>query len=90
MLERDERILLEKIERAVLTQKIEELQQRVYNLRSEMMSHEISLNPSLHGKDMELRAQEIKRIAELELELSKLAQRAKSESENKQMQLCGG
>ena len=65
------------------------MQQRVYNLRSEKDSAENQSEfASLRGKDMELRAQEIKKeIAELELELSKQAQRAKSESENKQMQL---
>ena len=89
-LERDEEILLEKkSERTVLTQKIEDLQQRAYNLRSEKDSAENQSEfASLRGEDMESRAEGIKKeIADLELESSDLAQRAKNELENKQIQI---
>ena len=89
-LERDEAILLEKkSERNELSQKMEELQQRVYNLRSEKDNADNQSEfAALRSKDMESRTGDLKKeISGLELEVSELAQRAKDESENKQMQL---
>lgn len=89
-LERDESILTEKkAARAGLFQKMEELQQRVYNLRSEKENADNQSEfAALRCKDMEARIEEYKKeIADLEKQKSELAQRAKNESENKQMQL---
>lgn len=89
-LERDESILTEKkAERAGLFQKMEELQQRVYNLRSEKENADNQSEfAALRSKDMEARIEEYKKeIADLEKQKDELAARAKDESENKQMQL---
>lgn len=89
-LERDESILTEKkAERAGLFQKMEELQQRVYNLRSEKENADNQSEfAALRCKDMEARIEEYKKeIADLEKQKDELAARAKDESENKQMQL---
>ena len=89
-LERDESILMEKkAERAGLSQKMEELQQRVYNLRSEKENADNQSEFStIRSKDMVARIGEYqKEIVDLETQKSELASRAKDESENKQMQL---
>ncbi|MBC8189644.1 MAG: chromosome segregation protein SMC [Puniceicoccaceae bacterium] len=89
-LERDESILMEKkAQRAGLSQKMEELQQRVYSLRSEKENADNQSEfSSIRSKDLEARIEEYKKeIADLEKQKTELAERAKSESENKQMQL---
>ncbi|MDQ8194673.1 chromosome segregation protein SMC [Coraliomargarita sp. SDUM461004] len=89
-LERDESILMEKkAQRAGLSQKMEELQQRVANLRSEKEHAENQSEFSvIRSKDMVARIAEYqKEIADLEEQKSALAERAKDESENKQLQL---
>jgi len=89
-LERDESTLLEKkAQRAGLSQKMEELQQRVYNLRSEKENADNQSEFStIRSKDLDARIAEYqKEIADLERQKSELAARAKDESENKQMQL---
>ena len=89
-LERDEAVLMEKkAERTSLSQKMEELQQRVYNLRSEKENADNQSEFSIiRSKDMVARIAEYqKEIADLEKQKSELANRAKDESENKQMQL---
>jgi chromosome segregation protein len=89
-LERDEAILSEKkAARAGLFQKMEALQQRVYNLRSEKENADNQSEfAALRSKDMEARIEAYKKeIADLEKQKGELAQRAKNESENKQMQL---
>ena len=89
-LERDESILMEKkAQRAGLSQKMEELQQRVYNLRSEKENADNQAEFStIRSKDMVARIAEYqKEIADLEKQKSELAARAKDESENKQMHL---
>ena len=89
-LERDESTLVEKkAQRAGLFQKMEELQQRVYNLRSEKENADNQSEFSIiRSKDMVARIGEYqKEIAELEKQKSELASRAQDESENKQMQL---
>ncbi|MGZ0655620.1 chromosome segregation protein SMC [Coraliomargarita sp. W4R72] len=89
-LERDESILMEKkAQRAGLSQKMEELQQRVYNLRSEKENAENQSEFSaIRSKDMVARIAEYqKEIADLERQKAELAARAKDESENKQMHL---
>ena len=89
-LERDESILMEKkAQRAGLSQKMEELQQRVYNLRSEKENADNQSEFStIRSKDMVARIAEYqKEIADLEKQKSELSDRAKNESENKQMQL---
>lgn len=89
-LERDESILMEKkSQRAGLSQKMEELQQRVYSLRSEKENADNQSEfSSIRSKDLEARIEEYKKeIADLEKQKTELAERAKSESENKQMQL---
>ena len=71
-----------------LSQKMEELQQRVYNLRSEKENADKQSEFSIiRSKDMVARIGEYqKEIAELEKQ-NQLATRAQDESENKQMQL---
>ncbi|MDQ8206806.1 chromosome segregation protein SMC [Coraliomargarita sp. SDUM461003] len=89
-LERDESILMEKkAQRAGLAQKMEELQQRVYNLRSEKENADNQSEFStIRSKDMVARISEYqKEIADLEQQKAELATRAKDESENKQMHL---
>lgn len=89
-LERDESILMEKkAQRAGLSQKMEELQQRVYNLRSEKENADNQSEFSaIRSKDMVARIAEYeKEITDLEKQKSELAARAKDETENKQMQL---
>ena len=89
-LERDESILMEKkAQRSGLSQKMEELQQRVYSLRSEKENADNQSEfSSIRSKDLEARIEEYKKeIADLEKQKTELAERAKNESENKQMQL---
>lgn len=89
-LERDESILMEKkAQRAGLSQKMEELQQRVYNLRSEKENAENQSEFSaIRSKDLESRIAEYKKeVADLEQQKSELAERAKDETENKQLHL---
>jgi chromosome segregation protein len=89
-LERDESILMEKkAQRAGLSQKMEELQGRVYNLRSEKENADNQSEFSvIRSKDLEVRIDEYqKEIDALERQKAELAERAKSESENKQMHL---
>lgn len=89
-LESDESALSEKkAARAELFEEMQELQQRVYNLRSEKENAENQSELSnIRKKDFEARIAEYqKEIADLEKQKSALADRAKNESENKQMQL---
>lgn len=89
-LERDESILAEKkAERRELAEKMEALQQRVYNLRSEKDNADNQSEFSaIRSKDMEGRIAEFqKEIEDLEKQKTELAERARNETENKQMQL---
>ncbi|MFU8849157.1 MAG: chromosome segregation protein SMC [Opitutales bacterium] len=89
-LETDESVLTEKkVARAELGQKMEELQQRVYALRSEKENAENQAEFSgIRASDLENRIAEFKKeIAELEQQKTELAKRAQNETENKQMQL---
>jgi chromosome segregation protein len=89
-LERDESILMEKkAQRAGLSQKIEDLQQRVYNLRSEKENADSQAEFSeIRSKDMLTRIEEYqKEIADLEQQQLELEARAKDESQNKQLHL---
>ncbi|MGJ8650688.1 MAG: chromosome segregation protein SMC [Opitutaceae bacterium] len=89
-LDSDETALAEKkAKRAELYEKMQEFQQRVYNLRSEKENSENQAEFSgIRMKDLQGRIEEYKKeIADLDQQQSQLADRAKSESENKQMQL---
>ncbi|PXA03145.1 chromosome segregation protein SMC [Coraliomargarita sinensis] len=89
-LESDESVLTEKkVTRAELAHKMEELQQRVYALRSEKENAENQSEFSgIRAKDLENRIVEFKKeISELEAQKTELAEKAKSETENKQMHL---
>ncbi|MDA9317485.1 chromosome segregation protein SMC [Puniceicoccaceae bacterium] len=89
-LESDELILREKkAQRAGLAHKMEELQQRVYSLRSEKENADNQSEFStIRSKDLEARIAEYnKEIADLESQKVELGERAKNETENKQMQL---
>lgn len=89
-LDNDESVLSEKkAERAGLTHKMEELQQRVYNLRSEKENADNQSEFSgIRAKDLEARIEAYQQeIADLEKQKTELADRAQSETENKQMQL---
>ncbi|TVP80518.1 MAG: chromosome segregation protein SMC [Puniceicoccaceae bacterium] len=89
-LERDESILAEKkTQRTELAQKMEALQQRVYNLRSEKENADNQSEFStIRSKDLDARIAEYqKEIADLEKQKSDLAKRARDETENKQLQL---
>jgi chromosome segregation protein len=89
-LEADERALAEKkAARAELYDKMQELQQRVFNLRSEKENSENQAEFSgIRMKDLEARIAEYqKEIADIEAQQNTLAERAKSESENKETQL---
>jgi chromosome segregation protein len=89
-LESDEAQLTEKkVARAELWHKLEDLQQRVYGLRSEKENADNQAEFSeIRSTDLESRIAEYnKEIKELQSQQSQLAERAKSESENKQMQL---
>lgn len=89
-LESDETALAEKkATRTELYEKMQEFQQLVYNLRSEKENSENQAEFSgIRKKDLEGRIEEYKKeISDLERQQNELADRAKSESENKQMQL---
>ena len=89
-LEADERVLGEKkVARTELFESLQELQQRVYNLRSEKENADNQAEFSdIRMKDLGGRISEYqKEIADLESQKSQLAARAKNEAENKQMQL---
>jgi len=89
-LESDESVLTEKkVARAELAHKMEELQQRVYALRSEKENAENQAEFSgIRAGDLEKRIAEFtQEIAELEDQKTQLAERARNETENKQMQL---
>ncbi|MGJ8651715.1 MAG: chromosome segregation protein SMC [Opitutaceae bacterium] len=89
-LESDETALAEKkATRTELFEKMQEFQQLVYNLRSEKENSENQAEFSgIRQKDLEGRIEEYKKeITDLEKQKNELAERAKSESENKQMQL---
>ena len=86
----DESILTEKkVARAELAHTMEELQQRVYALRSEKENAENQAELSVvRAKDFEGRIAEYqKEITDLEKQKQALTERAQSETENKQMQL---
>ncbi len=86
----DEAVLTEKkVARAELAHTMESLQQRVYALRSEKENAENQVELStVRSKDFEARITEYqKEIADLERQQSQLAERARNESENKQLQL---
>lgn len=86
----DEAVLAEKkTDRAELFESMQELQQRVYNLRSEKENADNQAEfADIRSKDLEGRIAEFrKEIAELEAQQKALAEKAKNESENKQMQL---
>jgi len=89
-LETDERVLTDKkAARSELAVKMEELQQRVYALRSEKENAENQAEFSgIRAGDIEKRIVEFKQeISELEAQKTELAKRAQNESENKQLQL---
>ena len=89
-LESDESTLTEKkAARAELAHKMEELQQRVYALRSEKENASNQAEFSdIRASDLEARIAEFnKEIADLERQKADLAERARSESENKQIHL---
>ncbi|MGB0408787.1 MAG: chromosome segregation protein SMC [Opitutales bacterium] len=89
-LESDEAILTEKkVARAELAHKMEELQQRVYALRSEKEHADNQVEfLGVRASDLEGRIAEYnKEITDLEQQKVELAEKAKSETENKQMQL---
>ncbi len=89
-LEADEQALAErKAARAELFETMQELQKRVYNLRSEKENADNQAEFSgIRMKDLQARIEEYKKeISDLEAQKNQLAERAKSESENKQMQL---
>lgn len=89
-LENDESVLTEKkVARAELAHTLEELQQRVYALRSEKENAENQAELSIvRGDDFEGRIAEYKKeIEELESQKQALAERARNETENKQLQL---
>ncbi|MFP4204135.1 MAG: chromosome segregation protein SMC, partial [Opitutales bacterium] len=89
-LEGDEKKLADKKEeRKQLSEKIQELQQRVYNLRSEKENAENQSEFSeIRSKDLQTRIDACKKeISDLETEQKQLAERARNESENKQLQL---
>ncbi len=89
-LERDESVLVEKkAQRTELAEKMEALQQRVYNLRSEKENADNQSEFStIRSKDLDTRIVEFqKEVADLEKQKSDLAKRAKDETENKQLQL---
>jgi len=86
----DEAVLAEKkANRAELFESMQELQQRVYNLRSEKENADNQAEfADIRSKDLEGRIAEFKNeIEELENQQKELAEKAKNESENKQMQL---
>ena len=89
-LEQDESALTEKkVARAELGHNMEELQQRVYALRSEKENAENQAEFSgIRAKDLENRIAEFKKeISELETQKTDLAKRAQDETENKQLHL---
>lgn len=89
-LARDEATLTEKkVARAELAHTMESLQQRVYALRSEKENAESQIELStVRSKDFEARIAEYqKEIEDLERQKAALAERARNESENKQLQL---
>jgi len=89
-LETDESALTEKkTARAELFEDMQALQQRVYSLRSEKENADNQAEFSdIRKKDLESRiAEYAKEIADLEQQKSNLADKAKNETENKQMQL---
>lgn len=89
-LEQDESTLTEKKgQRSELAEKMEALQQRVYNLRSEKENADNQSEFStIRSKDLETRIVEFqKEIDDLEKQKNEFAKRAQNETENKQMQL---
>jgi chromosome segregation protein len=89
-LESDESVLTDKkVERTEIAHKMEELQQRVYALRSEKENAENQAEFSgIRASDLENRIVEFKKeISELEGQKNELVKRAKNETENKQMHL---
>jgi chromosome segregation protein len=89
-LESDEQALTEKkAARTELFDSMQALQQRVYNLRSEKENADNQAEFSgIRTKDLHARIEEYKKeISDLETQKSQLAEKAQSESENKQMQL---
>ena len=89
-LDSDEAALaLKKIARGELFEKMKELQQRVYNLRSEKENADNQAEfASIRANDLEGRISEYQNEIEgLEDQKEALAERAENEAENKQMQL---
>ncbi|MGJ8640849.1 MAG: chromosome segregation protein SMC [Opitutaceae bacterium] len=89
-LEADETSLSgKKAKRGELYEKMQEFQQLVYNLRSEKENADNQAEFSgIRSKDLQARIEEYKKeVADLESQQRQLAERAESESENKQMQL---
>ncbi|MEN8661992.1 MAG: AAA family ATPase, partial [Lentimonas sp.] len=89
-LDSDETALAEKkAMRGELYEKMQEFQQLVYNLRSEKENADNQAEFSgIRTKDLHARIEEYKKeISDLESQQRQLAERAESESENKQMQL---
>jgi chromosome segregation protein len=85
----EERLAVQKATRADLNEKLQELQQRVFNLRSEKENSENQAEFSgIRIKDLQARITEYqKEIHGLEAQQHELAERARNESENKQLQL---
>jgi chromosome segregation protein len=82
-------LAVKKAKRTELFEKMQEFQQLVYNLRSEKENAENQAEFSgIRMKDLQGRIEEYKKeIADLESQQRQLAEKAKDESENKQMQL---
>ena len=85
----EEALAVQKAARADLYEQMQELQQRVFNLRSEKENSENQAEFSgIRMKDLEARIAEYqKEIQGLEAQQNELAERARNESENKQLQL---
>ena len=85
----EEALAVKKAARAELNEKMQELQQRVFNLRSEKENSENQAEFSgIRMKDLEARIAEYqKEIQGLEAQQNELAERARSEAENKQIQI---
>lgn len=85
----EEALAVQKAARAELYEKMQELQQRVFNLRSEKENSENQAEFSgIRMKDLEARIEEYqKEIHGLEAQQNELAERGRSEAENKQLQI---
>ena len=85
----EEALSVKKIARAELFDKMQDLQQRVYNLRSEKENADNQSEfAEIRSKDLEGRIAEYQQeISDLEAQQDALSEQAENEAENKQMQL---